>query len=134
VAVILAAVFGLVGVAIMVFFSSKFGAMVHCITYCPIGLAANWLGRISPFRLRVTDKCTECGACRLACRYEALKDSDIEKRKPELTCTLCGDCITRCKENALEYKFLGMKPNTARFIFIVMAASLHAVFLAAARL
>jgi NAD-dependent dihydropyrimidine dehydrogenase PreA subunit len=133
-AVILAAVFGLLGVAIMVFFSRKFGGMVHCITYCPIGLAANWLGRISPFRLRITAKCTECGACRLACRYEALKVTDIEKRKPGLTCTLCGDCITRCKENALEYKFLEMKPTAARCVFIVMAASLHAVFLAAARL
>jgi NAD-dependent dihydropyrimidine dehydrogenase PreA subunit len=134
VAVILAAVFGLLGVGIMVFISGKFGAMVHCITYCPIGLVANWLGRISPFRLQITDNCTECGACRLACRYEALKDSDIEKRKPGLTCTLCGDCITRCKENALEYKFLEMKPTAARCVFIVMAASLHAVFLAAARL
>lgn len=133
-AVILAAVFGLVGVAIMVLFSRKSGAMVHCITYCPIGLVANWLGRISPFRLRITDNCTECGACRLACRYEALKNTDIEKRKPGLTCTLCGDCITRCKENAFAYKFPGMKPTTARYFFIVTAASLHAVFLAAARL
>jgi len=133
-AVILAAVFGLVGVAIMVLFSRKSGAMVHCITYCPIGLVANWLGRISPFRLRITDKCSECGACRLACRYEALKVTDIEKRKPGLTCTLCGDCITRCKENALEYKFLKMKPTTARYFFIVTAASLHAIFLGAARL
>jgi NAD-dependent dihydropyrimidine dehydrogenase PreA subunit len=133
-AVILAAVFGLLGVAIMVLFSGKSGAMAHCITYCPIGLVANWLGRISPFRLRITDNCSECGACRLACRYEALKDTDIEKRKPALTCTLCGDCITRCKENALEYKFPGMKPTTARYFFIVTAASLHAIFLGAARL
>ncbi|MGD2087822.1 MAG: 4Fe-4S binding protein [Candidatus Aminicenantes bacterium] len=133
-AVILAAVFGLLGVAIMVFFSRKSGAMAHCITYCPIGLVANWLGRISPFRLRITDSCTECGACRLACRYEALNVADIEKRKPGLTCTLCGDCITRCKENALEYKFLKMKPTTARYFFIVTAASLHAIFLGAARL
>jgi NAD-dependent dihydropyrimidine dehydrogenase PreA subunit len=133
-AVIVAAAFGLAGVAIMVLFSRKSGTMTHCITYCPIGLVANWLGRISPFRLRITDNCTECGACRLACRYEALTSADIEKRKPGLTCTLCGDCITRCKENALEYKFLKMKPTTARYFFIVTAASLHAIFLGAARL
>jgi NAD-dependent dihydropyrimidine dehydrogenase PreA subunit len=130
----LAAGFGLLGVGIMVFFSRKLGVMAHCITYCPIGLAANWLGRISPFRLRITDTCTECGACRLACRYGALKIEDIKKRKPGLSCTLCGDCVTRCKENSLQYKFLAMKPQTARTFFVIMAVSLHAVFLGAARL
>lgn len=134
VAVLCAAVFGLLGVAIMVFLSRKSGTMVHCISYCPIGLAANWLGRISPFRLHITRNCTGCGACPPACRYEALNTTDIEKGKPGLTCTLCGDCIARCKENALEYKFLGMKPNTARYFFIIMSVSLHSVFLGAARL
>jgi NAD-dependent dihydropyrimidine dehydrogenase PreA subunit/branched-subunit amino acid transport protein len=130
----LAAGFGLLGVGIMVLFSRKLGVMTHCITYCPIGLAANWLGRISPFRLRITDTCTECSACRLACRYGALTIEDIKKRKPGLSCTLCGDCVTRCKEKSLQYKFLAMKPQTARTFFVIMTVSLHAVFLGAARL
>jgi len=133
-ATLMAGFFGVLGVAIMGFISRKKGTMVHCITYCPIGLAANWLGRLSPFRLRITDSCSECGACRPACRYEALTEADIKQRKPGLTCTLCGDCITRCNENSLQYKFLGMKPQTARYVFIIMVVSLHAVFLGVARL
>lgn len=133
-AALAAAFFGILGVAVMVIFSRKAGVMTHCVTYCPIGLAANWLGRISPFRLRITDGCTECGACRPACRYDALKVADIEKRKPGATCTLCGDCVTRCKENSIRYKFPGMKPQTARCFFIIMVVSLHAVFLGLARL
>jgi hypothetical protein len=33
-----------------------------------------------------------------------------------------------------QYRFLGMKSETARYFFIVLAVSLHAVFLGAARL
>lgn len=126
--------FGVLGVGIMVVFSRKAGVMSHCVTYCPIGLVADWLGRMNPFRVRITDTCTECGACQPACRYEALKDVDITNRKPGLTCTLCGDCITRCKENSLQYKFLGLKPETARYVFFILVISLHALFLAVARL
>lgn len=129
-----AAFFGVLGVGIMVVFSRKVGVMTHCVTYCPIGLAANWLGRINPFRVFITDSCTECGACKPACRYEALGDVDIKNRRPGLTCTLCGDCITRCKESSLRYGFLGISHETARYIFIVLAISLHAVFLGVARL
>lgn len=58
----------------------------------------------------------------------------ITNRKPGLTCTLCGDCITRCKENSLKYNFLGMNSEIARYFFLVLAISLHAVFLGVARL
>lgn len=133
-AVWMAAVFGLVGVGIMIVVSRKKGVMTHCITYCPVGLAANWMGRLNPFRIRIDYSCTECGACKPACRYDALTDADIKNREPGLTCTLCGDCITRCKEESLQYRFLGMNPQTARFFFIVLVVSLHAVFLGVARL
>ncbi len=133
-AAILAAFFGLLGVAVMLIFSRKLGVMTHCVTYCPIGLVTNWLGRLSPFRLEIAESCNECGACRSACRYDALNIANIKNRKPGVSCTLCGDCVTRCKENSLQYKFPGMKSLTARYFFIVMVVSLHAVFLGVARL
>jgi polyferredoxin len=128
------AMFGLVGVGIMVLVSRKLGSMSHCVVYCPIGLAANLLGKLNPFRIRISNTCTDCGACRLACRYDALNKEDIEKRRPGLTCTLCGDCITRCHEDSIHYKFPGLSPGAARIVFIVTAISLHAVFLGVARL
>ena len=127
-------VFGLVGVGVIVAVSRRFGAMVHCTMYCPIGLAANVLGKLSPFRLRITDGCTDCGACSFKCRYDALRPEDIQARLPGLTCTLCGDCLASCKGQSIEYRFAGLSPHFARTVFLVLVVSLHAVFLGVARI
>jgi polyferredoxin len=129
-----AIVFGLLGVGIMVFFSRKKGTMVHCTVYCPTGLVADWLGKVSPFRIRIDNRCDDCGACTFACRYNALGAGDIQKRKAGITCSLCGDCVQSCVKEAIDYKFFGLKPQTARHVFVVLIVSLHAVFLGLARL
>jgi NAD-dependent dihydropyrimidine dehydrogenase PreA subunit len=128
------ATFGLIGVGIMVFISRKKGLMVHCISYCPIGLVANLLGKMNPFRIKITDSCTDCNACRLTCNYDALTVSDIKNRKAGLTCTLCGDCISACHADSIQYRFPGLTPGTSRIVFLVAAVSLHAVFIGVARL
>jgi hypothetical protein len=130
----LAIVFGLLGVAFMIFLSRKKGTMVHCTVYCPTGLVADWLGKVSPFRIRINNACDDCGACTLACRFNALEAGDIQKRKAGITCSLCGDCIQSCKKEALYYKCFGLNPQTARSVFIVFVVSLHASFLGLARL
>jgi len=133
-AVIFGLSFGIVGVVIMFIWSRKTGVMTHCITWCPIGLLANWLGKLSPFRLKINDTCDECGACSLACRYDALTVFDIQQRKPGLTCTLCGDCIKSCRLNSIEYAFLKLDPEKARTLFIVLVVVLHAVSTGIARI
>lgn len=134
IATILGIIFGIIGIVVMIFGSRKKGLMTHCITYCPIGILATWLGQINPFRIKITDRCTECQACHAVCRYDALKIKDIKNRRPDITCTLCGDCIGSCNFNSIEYRFLKIKPETARSIFIVMVVVLHAVFLGVARI
>jgi polyferredoxin len=126
--------FGFAGVGIMATLSRTKGVMVHCTSYCPIGLVATWLGRLNPFRVRLNDRCTECGLCRPACRYDALSMDDIRRRRPGTSCTLCGDCLAPCRHGAMEYRFPGLTPSAARAVFLVLAASLHAVFLAVARI
>ena len=126
--------FGLVGVGVMVFFSRKLGTMVHCVVYCPIGLLANWAGRLSPFRIRIKDSCTDCGACTLSCRYNALNADDISRRRPGLSCTLCGDCLGRCRDGSLEYRWFGRAGSVPRTAFLVLVVTLHAVFLSVARI
>ncbi len=133
-ATILGAAFGIIGVGIMVFFSRKKGSMVHCTVYCPIGLLANFLGKINPFRIRIDDTCTECGLCTRVCRYQALSMDDVRNRKPNFNCTLCGDCLGVCHENSLQYKFVQLNPERAKIAFIVLVVSLHAVFLGVARI
>lgn len=126
--------YGLGGLALMVFLSRKKGSMIHCILYCPIGVLADILGKISPFRIRFTKDCDGCGACRSSCRYLALEPDDIERRKPGLSCTLCGDCLTVCPKDALRYGFFGLKALSARTVFVTLVVILHAVFLGVARI
>ncbi len=134
-ATLLGLAIGLLGVGIMVFVSRRTGSMVHCTMYCPVGLAADVLGKLSPFRLRLReDSCTDCGACSLKCRYGALRPEDIERKRPGLTCTLCGDCLSGCPGKSIEYRFLGLSPQAARALFLVLVVSAHAVFLGVARI
>lgn len=134
VALVIAVTFGLAGIGFMVFWSRKNGNMTHCIAYCPMGLIANWLGKLSPFRIKLADGCTECYACHFTCRYDALSYTDIQKRRPGSTCTLCGDCLTSCKGNWIHYSFLKFNPEKSRQIFLSLVIVLHAVFIGLARI
>lgn len=129
-----AVAFGLAGVGLMLLWSRRAGVMTHCVTYCPISLLANLLGKISPFRLRIDQECNDCTLCTRVCRYDALTEEDVRRRRPGITCTLCGDCLPSCKSKSLTYSLPGLGPQTARSVFIVMIISLHAAFLGLARL
>lgn len=130
----LAAAFGLGGLAIMALWSRRSGVMTHCSLYCPLGVVSTVLGRINPFRVRIGDSCTDCGACRPACRYDALGKVDIARRRPGPSCTLCGDCVSRCRDGQIGYRFPGLSAWQARAVFLVLVVSLHAAFLGVARI
>jgi polyferredoxin len=130
----LAGFFGLLGVAVMLLLSRRQGQMVHCTVYCPVGLLANLLGKLNPFRLRIGPDCTECRACTSACHYNALNLEHIQRRRPGLSCTLCGDCLSRCRHAQLYYSFPGLNPQAARAVFVVLVVGLHAAFLGLARI
>jgi NAD-dependent dihydropyrimidine dehydrogenase PreA subunit len=133
-AMLLGAAFGLVGVGVMVFVSRRRGMMVHCTAFCPMGLLGNVFGRISPWRMHIQEDCTGCGACFNRCRYNALDADRVAKGRPGLSCTLCGDCVSACAHGRIGYVFPGLSRETARAAFIVLAVSLHAVFLGVARI
>ena len=126
--------FGVLGVGIMAVLSARAGVMVHCTSICPLGLAGNILGRINPFRIRISGACNECGRCFPVCRYNALDLAKIQRRKPGYTCTLCGDCIGACREDAISYSFAGLPRTAVRSAFVILVVSLHAVFLGVARI
>lgn len=134
VAVLLAAAFGLLGVALMLLWSRQTGVMTHCISYCPMGLFADIFGRINPWRIRIHRGCNQCGICSRFCRYQALTPIDLEEGRAGLNCSLCGDCLSSCPHRHLHYHFPGLGQETARTAFLVVVVSLHAVFLGVARL
>lgn len=134
VAVLIAAVFGFVGIGIMLFISRRLGMMAHCTTFCPMGLVANVLGKVSPWRIRVADDCDKCGACFTRCRFNALDEKHVEQGSPAISCTLCGDCVSACAHNRIGYSFPGLSSDAARGLFIVLIVSLHAIFMGVARM
>ncbi len=133
-AAIVAIGFGLAGLGISALVSSRHGTMVHCTSICPLGLCGNILGKISPFRINIDDRCTDCGRCIPSCRYNALSAESIAQRRPGYTCTLCGDCLSACPHRAISYRFLRADPAKVRTAFFVVVVALHAVFLGVARI
>jgi len=131
---LLAAGFGLFGVGLMVVWSRRTGQMTHCTAYCPMGWVATRLGKVSPWRMKISSSCTDCGACTPACRYDALSHQDVLRRVPGEACTLCGDCLSRCPTESIEYRLPGVSPTQARTAFLVIVAAMHAVWLGVGRL
>jgi ferredoxin len=131
---IVAVGFGALGLAVMAGLSTRRGVMVHCTAICPLGVASNLLGKVSPFRICIGPSCTDCGRCIPSCRYNALSGDRIKKRRPGYNCTLCGDCIAACEIGALGYTFFRASPSASRLIFLSLAIALHAVFLGVARI
>jgi polyferredoxin len=133
-ATLVAIAFGLTGIVIMIFVSRKNGKMVHCAVYCPLGSLVNVMKYINPFRIRIDKSCTLCMKCTVYCKYDALNKMDVKNKKPSYSCTYCGDCFAGCKDGALQYHFPGLKPKSARNLYLLLTITLHVVFLAAARI
>lgn len=132
--VTVASVFGIVGVLVMIFLSRKKGLMVHCIAYCPIGMAGNIIGKISPWRIKIDRDCTGCGKCAKACRYNALNKENLDVKSPGISCTLCGDCLVSCKDKYISYYFPTLSSEKSRISFIVLIVIIHTIFLSVARM
>lgn len=134
IATIIAICFGLIGIGVMIYYSRRAGKMVHCTLYCPVGTVVNILKPVNPFRLYIDSSCTLCMKCTSFCKFDALNPKDIRNKKPDFSCTLCGDCLAACRDNSIKYRFLKLKPETARKLYLLLTISSHAVFLAMARI
>jgi ferredoxin len=126
--------FGITGIGIMILISSKKGKMIHCVLYCPVGTIVHLVKPVNPFRMFIDDSCTLCQHCTSHCRYDALNLPDLKNKKPGFTCTFCGDCLASCHSGSIKYRFLHLKPENARTLYLFLTVSLHAIFLALARI
>jgi len=131
---LIAAAFGVTGIAIMILFSIKTKKMLHCALYCPVGTVVNVFKHVNPFRMYIDKSCTLCMNCTKFCKYDALNINDIKNSKPSVACTLCGDCLAGCHHDSIKYKFFKMKPENARNLYLILTISLHAACIALARI
>lgn len=134
VSTLIAVAFGIGGISVMILVSLIRKKMVHCVMYCPVGTIVNVFKHVNPFRMYIDNSCTSCMNCTKFCKYDALNPSDIKNLKPSITCTLCGDCLAGCHHSSIKYKFLNMKSEQARNLYLVLTISLHAACLALARI
>lgn len=125
---------GIAGLLVILFLSHSRKKMIHCTVWCPVGTLTNYLKYINPFRLRIRNDCTQCMRCSAVCRYDALGINDIQRLKPGITCTLCGDCLTSCRSESIYYHFPGMKPSSARKMYITVTVILFSMVLALGRI
>lgn len=73
-----------------------------CRYVCPLGALYGAFNGISLYRLRIdAAKCTECGACRKACRM----DIPVWRKPNGADCVRCGDCASACPHGAIRLGF-----------------------------
>ena len=129
-ALVLALALGLALLPCALRLSRRLGIPVYCCGICPLGLTANLLGRLSPWRLRRNGRCTGCGACARACRYGALRlDGPGTVSGPDWRCTLCRDCLSVCRHGALEIRCCGQGAAGVEQALLCSLSVLHTLFL-----
>jgi len=125
---------GLAGLVVMGVWSSSRKKMAHCTLYCPVGTVVAHLKRLNPFRMYIHSDCSLCMACMRYCKYDALYPEVIREGKPDASCTYCGDCIGACHKGSIRYGFPGLSHRQARWLYLFLTVSIHAVFMALARI
>lgn len=83
------------------------GAKGFCTYGCPYGGFFTPVDRVSPFRIRVTDDCEQCGHCTAVCSsnvrvHEEVRDFGMVV---DPGCMKCMDCVSVCPNDAL---FVGL--------------------------
>ena len=89
------------------------GQKGFCTYACPYGGFFALADKLSPWKIRVTDACNQCGHCTATCTSNVLVHAEVREYKMVVDpgCMKCMDCISVCPNDAL---YLGFgKPTVA---------------------
>ena len=126
--------FALGGLLAMALLSRRYGSMLHCTTYCSLGLSVNILGKLSPWRIRINrEACDGCGACERVCAYRAITPQSRENGTTLLRCSLCRDCVNACPHGAIHIHGCFMPKAVSHYVFVGLLVLLHIIFFMTAR-
>ncbi len=70
-----------------------------CRALCPLGAAWGLLGKVSVFRMKVSDSCVSCGKCTSVCPMGI----SIYKTPDTAECIRCGKCAEVCPVKAISH-------------------------------
>jgi NosR/NirI family transcriptional regulator, nitrous oxide reductase regulator len=81
---------------------SLFGRFPWCKYVCPLGALLSIFSRFTLFKIKITDKCSNCGACKnLYCEHGAIRSGETKPVINQMECVRCGDCISHCPRSAI---------------------------------
>jgi ferredoxin len=83
------------------------GSRGFCTHACPYGAAFRLLDRLAPGRIRVDDKCTQCGTCTKVCTSGIQVHDQLRTHGTVIDprCLKDLDCVGSCPHDALHYGF-----------------------------
>jgi ferredoxin/Flp pilus assembly protein TadD len=89
------------------------GQKGFCTYACPYGGFFGLADKLSPWKIRVTDACNQCGHCTATCTSNVLVHAEVKQFRAVVDpgCMKCMDCISVCPNDALYYGF--GKPTVA---------------------
>lgn len=70
-----------------------------CRALCPLGAAWGLLGKVSVFRMKVSDSCISCGKCASVCPMGL----SIYREPESAECIRCGKCSVICPVDAITH-------------------------------
>lgn len=83
------------------------GSRGFCTYGCPYGALFLTVDRFAPGRIRVNDRCVQCGTCTAVCTSGVRVHEEIREHGTIVNprCLKDLDCVGACPEHALEYKW-----------------------------
>ena len=94
------------------------GAKAFCTYGCPYGGFFTPVDRVSPYRVRVTEDCHQCGHCTSVCTSNVRVHEEVRDYGMVVDpgCMKCMDCVSACPNGALYMGFgkpaVGAKPRS----------------------
>jgi ferredoxin-type protein NapH len=84
-------------VAVLILLWSMTVQRPFCRSLCPLGAAWGLFGRVSLFRMRVSESCVNCGKCGTVCPMGI----EVTKAPSSTECIRCGQCENICPVSAI---------------------------------
>jgi len=105
----------------------------QCSFLCPFGAFQSLFNKINIFDVKVDQsKCKPCNLCENACPTLSINKQSAAEGKTLMSCMKCGACVDVCPRDAAAWHIkgtqLGLKPETARLLFLYSAWAMAMMF------